>query len=140
MTCSSHKLVIINDHREALCAVLPDERFNKRKCLTATRRSNYPCTTKTVGYIHKSFSKFPFAIVSHRDIYTVLILYQLLALFKTFVFQIKAVFHQPLLEELRYVVQCDMHEDDPHEGNDHVEDDVQRQCVETHFHRIVDTN
>ena len=132
------KFVIIYNHREALCAVLPDERFDKRKCFTATRRSNHPCASETVCYIHKSFSEFSIVIVSHRDIHAVPVLYQLLALFKTFIFQIEAVFHQTLLEELRYVVQRDMHENDTREGGDHVEDDVQRQRVQPHSHRMAE--
>ena len=51
MTCSSHELVVIDHHREPLGRVLSDKRLDDTECLARPRCSDYPCSTKTVGYI-----------------------------------------------------------------------------------------
>jgi len=118
--------------------MLPDKRFNQRKCLTATRSSDYPSSSKTVGYVNKAFSEFLLIVVSHRDIYAIFVLYQFLALFETFVFKIEAVFHQPFFQEFRDIVEGDMHENHAHDGRGHIEDDIQPQCVEAYIHRMIE--
>ena len=136
MTCSSHELVIIYNHREPLGRVLPDERLDKRECLAAARSSYYPCASKTVAYRNPSLAELSLVIVSHGDVHTVFVLDFLLALFKTFILEIEPVLHQAVLGELRDVVQRDMHQYHPREGCRHVENDVQGQRVEPYLHRV----
>lgn len=132
------KFIVIYYHREAFGTVLPYERFYNTERLAAARRSYYPCTPETVGYIHPSLAEFPLEIVSHRYIYTVLVLLQFLALLKTFVFEVKAVFPQSLLDELRDIVQCDMHQYHAGKRGCHIEYDIQWQRIEPRFHRTVE--
>ena len=57
---------------------------------------------------------------------------------ETFILEIETVLHQSLFEELGDVIQCHMHEDNPRERYRHVENNVQRQCVEPRLHRMTE--
>ena len=134
----SRELIVIDHHCESLGRVLPDKRLDDTECLTRPRCSDYPRSTETVGYVGPAFTKFALVVISHRDIHAVRGLYQFLALLETLVLEVEAVLHQSLLEELGDVVQCDMHEDNPHEGSCHIEDNIQRQRIKSCLHRITE--
>ena len=129
------ELVVIGDHRKALGRVLPDERFDDAHGLAASRRPDHPCSSETVADIHPALAELALVVVPHRDIHAVPVLDQLLALLETFVLEVEAVLHQSLLDELRYVVQGDMHQHYARDRCRHVQDDVQRQRVEPQLHR-----
>ena len=84
------------------------------------------------------FAEFALVVVPHRDIHAVLVLHQFLALLEALVLKIEPVFHQPVLDELRDVVQGDMHEYHAHERSGHVQDNVHGQRVQLHPHRFVE--
>ena len=138
MTCSSHKFVVIDHHREALGTMLTDERFYDAERLTAARSSDHPCSSETVTYRHPSLAKFTFVIVPHRYIHAILVLNLLFALLETFILEVEPVFTQSLLYELRDVIQCDMYQYHTDKRGRHVKDDVQRQGVESRFHRMME--
>ena len=131
------KFVVIDHHRKALGTMLADERFYDAERLTAARSSDYPCSSETVAYRHPSLAKFTFVIVPHRYIHAILVLILLFALLETFILEVKPVFTQSLLDELRDVIQCDMHQYHTDQRSRHIEDDVQRQGVEPRFHRMM---
>ena len=138
MTCSSHEFVIINHHGKPFCRMLPDERLDNRHGLPAARSSDYPRAPKTVAYRNPTLTKLTLVIVPHGDIHAVLVLYFLLALFKTFILEVEPVSHQSLLDELRDIIQGDMHQYHTHDGSYHIENDIQRQRVESCLHRTVE--
>ena len=126
MTFSSHEFVIIDHHRKSLGRVLPDKGFDDTESFARPRCTDHPCTPETIRYIRPAFAEFALVIVPHGDIHAVFVLYFLLALFKTFILEIEAVFHQSFLKELRDVVEGDMQKDNSCEGSRHIENDVQR--------------
>ena len=132
------ELVVIDHHREPLGRVLSDKRLDDTECLARPRCSDYPCSTKTVGYIGPAFTELALVVISHGDIHAVRSLYQFLALLETFILEIETILHQSLFEELGDVIQCDMHEDNPRERYRHIENNVQRQRVEPRLHRMTE--
>lgn len=74
--------------------------------------------------------------ILNRDIDTVLVLLFLLALLETLVLKVETVFEQALFKKFGDIVQCDMYQYDTHDGREHIEDDMQRQGVEPHRHRM----
>ena len=138
MTCSSHELVVVCDHHEALGGVLTDKWLDNGECLTRSRCPDNPSSPEGVADVHPALAEFTLVVVPHRDVHAVLVLHQFLALLKTFVLKIEPVLHQSVLDELRDVVQGYMHEDHAHERSGHVQDDVHGQRVQLHLHRLVE--
>ena len=68
MTCSSHKFVVIYDHRETLCGVLTDKRFYDGESLTGTGSADHPCTTERIADVNPTFTKLALVIIAHGDI------------------------------------------------------------------------
>ena len=118
--CQGRKLEVINDHGKAFCTVLTDKRLDDGECLTATRRTHYPGASERVHDVYPSFAEFTLIVVAHRDIHAVLVVFFLLALLKTLVFKIETVFHQSFLQELRDVVQGNMHQHRSDNGCHHI--------------------
>ena len=118
--CQGRELVVVNDHGKTFCTVLTDKRLDNRKSLTATRRTHYPGATEWVHDVHPSLAELTFIVVAHRDIHAVFVVFLLLALFKTLVLKVKAVFHQSFLQELRDVIQGDMHQYRSDDGCHHI--------------------
>ena len=131
------RIVIARAVLNSPAIILADERFYDTERLTATWSSNHPCSSETVAYRHPSLAKFTFVIVPHRYIHAILVLILLFALLETFILEVKPVFTQSLLDELRDVIQCDMHQYHTDQRSRHIEDDVQRQGVEPRFHRMM---
>ena len=123
------ELVVIDHHCESLGRMLSDKRLDNAECLTRSRCSDDPCSTETVGYIGPAFAEFAFVIVPHGNVHAVRGLYQFLALLEALVLEIETVFHQTVLGELWYVVQCNVYQYHTRKGSRHIENDVQRQGV-----------
>ena len=122
--CQGRELVVVNDHGKAFCTVLTDEWLDDGECLTATWCAHYPGATERVHDIHPSLAELALIVVAHGDIHTVFVVFLLLALLKTLVFKIETVFHQSFLQELRDVVQGDMHQYRSDDGCHHIENGV----------------
>ena len=118
--------------------MLADERFYDAERLAATRSSDHPCAPETVAYRNPSLAEFSFVIVPHRYIHAVFVLYFLLALFETLILEVEAVFAQPFFDELRDIIQCDMHQYHADQRGSHVENDIERQGIEPRFHRMME--
>ena len=77
-------------------------------------------------------------VVAHRDVDAVLVLDLLLALDERFVLEIEPVFQEALLEELRDVVQRDMHQHRPDNRSRHIEPQVHPDGIDVRSHRMAE--
>ena len=131
----SREFVVVDNHSKAFGTVLPDERLDNRKDLTQTRRSDNLGASERIDDVDPALAGLSLVVVPHRDVNAILVLLLLLTLFEALVLKVEAVFEQTFLEELGYVVECDMHQ---YDGREHIEDDVQKQGIEAHLHRVVE--
>ena len=118
--------------------MLSDKWFDDGKGLSATRSADHPCSSETVADVHPALAELAFVVVSHRDVHAVLVLHQFFALLEALVLEVETVFHQPVLDVFRDVVQGDMHEHYADKRGQHVQDDVHGQRVEPHLHRMIE--
>ena len=121
------ELVIVNHHRKALGRVLTDERLDNRKGLTRSRRTHHERTTEGVVDIDPSMTELAVIVVAHGDVHAVLGIDALLVLLETLVLEVEAVFHQSLLQVLRYVVERHMDAHRANDGGHHIKPDAQRE-------------
>ena len=105
--------------------MLPDERLDDGKGLSATRSADHPSSPERVADVHPSLAELSLVIVAHGHVDRILVLYQLRALLETFVFQIETVFQQAFFQELGDIIECHMDKDSTHYGCRHIEDDIQ---------------
>ena len=121
------ELVIVHHHRKALGRVLTDERLDNRKGLTRSRRTHHERTTEGVVDVDPSVTELTVIVVAHGDVHAVLGIDALLVLLETLVLEVEAVFHQSLLQVLRYVVERHMDAHRADDGGHHVKPNAQRE-------------
>ncbi|EEB23790.1 hypothetical protein BACDOR_03755 [Phocaeicola dorei DSM 17855] len=134
----SGKLIVVHHHGKALLAVLPDKRLDDGEGLTRTRSTHNPCATERIDDVHPSLAELALVIIAHRDVHAVLVLLQLPALLKALILEVEAVFQQPFLQELRDIVEGDMHQYDTDDGSEHIEPSVQTEGIETGHYRMTE--
>ena len=134
----SGKLIVIHDHHEALGGMLPDERLDDGEGLSASRRADHPCTSERVADVHPSLTELALVVIAHRNVHAVVVLHFFLTLFEALVLEVKAVFHQPVLDVFRDIVKCHMNQYHACQGGCHIEDDVYGQRVQLHPHRMAE--
>ena len=134
----SGKLIVIHDHHEALGGMLPDERLDDGEGLSASRRADHPCTSERVADVHPSLTELALVVIAHRNVHAVVVLHFFLTLFEALVLEVKAVFHQPVLDVFRDIVKCHMNQYHACKGGCHIEDDVYGQRVQLHPHRMAE--
>jgi len=102
------ELIVINDHSKTFGTMLTDKRLDNRECLTTTRSTDYPCSTKGVDDIDPSFAELAFVIIPHRNVHTIFIVDIIAHLLKTLVLKIEAVFQKSILQILGDVVKSNV--------------------------------
>ena len=74
--------------------MLSDKWFYDRECLTRTRSTNNPGTSEWIYDVYPAFTELTLVVISHRNIYTILVLLKLLTLLKAFILQIEPIFQK----------------------------------------------
>ena len=110
--------------------MLSDERLDDGERLTGSRRTDDPCSSKRIGYIHPALTELTLIVVTHGDIHGILVIHQLLILFKALILEIEAVFHQACLQMLGDIIQSRMYKERSEYRCYHVYPDVCPDSIE----------
>ena len=88
--------------------MLSDKGFDNRKRLTTAWCTHYPRTSEGVYHVTPTFAHPTLEIKDHRNVDAILVLYQLLTLLETLVFEVKSVLTKFEVKILRNGIEASM--------------------------------